>query len=377
MDDTARAARPRRTPGNWLYELTLLTGLWALPFALFFGTLNGATPRIYLLCYQISLVFSFMIRLSLLCVETFLVPRLRGPGRAEATHWATEGAAYMAASIVASYAAAFLVDAFVEKDFLDSPRSYVVSGLFTLLFSTLFGGIAYARVFYRQALDRAAQVERIRAELARAELRALRAQINPHFLFNTLNTIAALIAENPRAAEDVVTRLAEVFRYALTSAQREHSRLGDELEFLRAYLEIERSRMGERLTLVERIEPGLEALPVPSLLLQPLVENAVRYAVAGRPDGGTITLAAHRDGESLVIEIADDGPGFMVGTAPKGHGVGLESVRERLRLAGPGHAFEIESSPEHGTRARLTLPTQPASHRPVTPVPSEVLKCDD
>src|ERR1043166_3616659 len=121
-----------------------------------------------------------------------------------------------------------------------------VSGMFAVAFSLLVGGIIYARVFYRQAVSRAVALERMRAELARAELRALRAQVNPHFLFNTLNTIAALINENPAAAEDVVTRLADVFRHALTSSGREHTRLADELEFVRAWLAIEAARVGRR-----------------------------------------------------------------------------------------------------------------------------------
>src|SRR5258708_12584582 len=116
-------------------------------------------------------------------------------------------------------------------------------------------------------------LERRQGELGCAELRALRAQVNPHFLFNTLNTIAALINENPAAAEDVVTRLADVFRHALTASGREHTRLADELEFMRSWLAIERARFGDRLRVVEDIEPGLPAVPLPWLLFQPLIEN--------------------------------------------------------------------------------------------------------
>src|ERR1043166_8531922 len=193
-----------------------------------------------------------------------------------------------------------------------------VSGMFAVAFSLLVGGIIYARVFYRQAVSRAVALERMRAELARAELRGRRAQGNPHFLFKTLNTIDALINENPAAAEDVVTRLADVFRHALTSSGREHTRLADELEFVRAWLAIERARFGDRLRVVEEIEPGLDDVPVPGLLFQPLIENAVRYAVAPRAEGGTITLRVRRDpaGDTLTAEIADDGPGFVPGVRP-------------------------------------------------------------
>lgn len=367
----------RRTSLDWLLQLTVYSALWAIPFALFFGTMYGAEFGTYWLCFKISLVFSFLIRVALLMVELWVVPRLRDTANANRAHWATEGATYTGAAVAASFLAAFLIDRFLWPEFLRGPRAWIVSGMFSLLFSILFGGIAYARVFYRQALDRAAQVERIRAELAQAELRALRAQIHPHFLFNTLNTIAALINENPRDAEDVVTRLAEVFRYVLASAQREHTRFGDEIEFLRAYLEIERSRLGDRLRLIESIEPGLEDIPVPGLLLQPLVENAVRYAVAARTGGGTITIRARREDAALIIEVADDGPGFLPGAAPQGHGVGLESVRERLRLAGPGHAFAITSGLGEGTCATLTLPLRPTPRPNIPPTSQEVLPCVD
>ena len=207
-----------------------------------------------------------------------------------------------------------------------------------------------------------------------AELRALRAQVNPHFLFNTLNSIAALIHENPAAAEDVVTRLADVFRHALTASGREHTRLADELEFLRSWLAIEHVRFGDRLRVVEDVEPGLDDVPVPGLLFQPLIENAVRYAVAPRAEGGTITLRVRRDpsGDTFTAEIADDGPGFSPGGRPRGNGVGLESVRERLRLGGAKHGFALESAPGRGTRARITLPLAPGPlprlERAITPV---------
>src|SRR5262249_22683924 len=106
------------------------------------------------------------------------------------------------------------------------------------------------------------------------------------------------------------------------------------------------------------VEPGLDDVPVPGLLFQPLIENAVRYAVAPRPAGGTVTLRVRRDpsGDTFTAEIADDGPGFSPGARPRGHGVGLESVRERLRLGGPGHASALDSAPGAGTRVRVTLP---------------------
>ena len=349
---------PRREPkpprNHLLYFL--FTPLWALPFTVFFGLLNGSTWETYRISFAVSLVFSFSIRYALLASERWLVPAILDAFGSKRAHWIVEGVTYTLTSILASYVAAVFAQRFVWPHFLDSTSAWVATGLYSLLFATLFSGLIYARVFYRQAVERAAQVERIRAELAQAELRALRAQMNPHFLFNTLNAIASLIAEDPDAAEDVVTRLADVFRYALTSSDREHVTLGDELAFLRSYLQIERVRLGERLRVVETVEPGVEAALVPGLLLQPLVENAVRYAVAERAEGGTVRLEARRVGDAVELLVADDGPGFTPGAPVRGHGVGLESVRERLRLAGPDHTFTVDSAPGRGTRVLVTLP---------------------
>ncbi len=347
-----RENRPRRNPLTYF----LVTPLWAIPFTLFFGLLNGSTWETYKISFAVSLVFSFSIRYALLAAEMWIVPNVLKASGSPHPHWIVEGVTYSLTSILGSYVAALIVQTFVYPRFLNTPEAWVATGLYALLFATLFSGIIYARVFYRQAIERAQQVERIRAELAQAELRALRAQINPHFLFNTLNAIASLIAENPVAAEDVVTRLADVFRYALTSSSREHAKLADELAFLRSYLAIERVRLGDRLRVVEQIEPGVEGALLPSLLLQPLVENAVLYAVAPRESGGTIRIEARRVGDMLEILVADDGPGFREGAGPSGHGVGLESVRERLRLAGAGHELTVHSTPGRGARLLVTLP---------------------
>jgi two-component system, LytTR family, sensor kinase len=361
-----------------IMSLILAPLLWAIPFALFFGTLYGAGWTTYGYAYVVSLVFAVVIRSATVLAERVVVPKLRRRAGSGSYPWYLDAAVYMAVSVTASYLAAIIVDRFLVRGFLGSPRAWLISGMFAVAFTLLVGGIIYARIFYRQAVSRAVALERMQAELARAELRALRAQVNPHFLFNTLNTIAALISENPAAAEDVVTRLADVFRHALTASGREHTRLADELEFLRSWLAIERVRFGDRLRVVEDIEPGLEDVPVPGLLFQPLIENAVRYAVAPRAEGGTVSLRVRRDpsGETLTAEIADDGPGFVPGVRPSGHGVGLESVRERLRLGGAGHAFELDTAPGMGTRVRVTLPIAPIPSASLADALAVAAECD-
>jgi signal transduction histidine kinase len=359
IDEIECAPEPRPA---WrkLFRMAWRMALLGIPFAIFFGTLFGPGDwRGYVRAYEISLVFGYTIMLALWAWEHFGIPALRRR-LAAPPPWFMITVGYMVVSMLASYLAAGIVHFTLLPGMLGSARSAAVSGMFAFLFTLLFGGIATASTFYRQAVARARAVEQARAELAQAELRALRAQINPHFLFNTLNSIASLIAVEPRAAEETTTRLAEVFRYALQGSERERAPFGAELEFLRSYLAIERTRFGDRLRVEERIEPGLESILVPSLLLQPIVENAVRHGISGRPEGGTLGLAARRSGDLLVIEVTDDGPGMDGSTAPGGTGFGLHSVRERLRAAGPPHTLSIDSAPGRGSRVRITVPATPA-----------------
>jgi len=352
--------RPRDNALRGFVRMLWRQPLWAIPFALFFGTLYGSSRFSYLLAYQMSLIFAYCVGVALWATRYFVDPRLRTPERELQSNW-TVGAWYAGMATLGSYVGAVIIHFTVMPGFLGGWRAVVTSGLFTLLFVALFSGISFAQHFYRQAVERARAVEQARAELAQAELRALRAQIHPHFLFNALNSIAALIAVDPRAAEETTTQLADVFRYTLRASGQEHVPLGDELEFLRTVLAIERTRFGERLKVVERIEPGLETLPVPSLLLQPLVENAVRHGLAPRTEGGTLTLTARRDHELLRITVEDDGLGMSPGAPARGTGFGLHSVRERLRVAGPPHRIDLDSGPGRGTRIEITLPVQPSN----------------
>jgi signal transduction histidine kinase len=351
---TQRSSRP-----VWreLLDIAWQQPFWAVPFAIFFGTIYGANWATYKGAYLASLVFAFTIRVGLVGVERVVLPRLqrRVPGK-RGLPIPVEIAVYTGASLLLSFLAAFILGQTIMPGMLGSLRSVAINGMFALLFSVLIGGIAYAFHFYRESVAHARAVESMRAELAQAELRALRAQINPHFLFNTLNSIASLIPSNPVAAEEMTTRLAEIFRYALRASERELAPLGEELSFLRSLLDIERARFGDRLRVIEEIAQGLETTPVPSLLLQPLVENAVRYAVAPRPQGATIRLSAQRDGDVLVLTVSDDGPGMADAADPSGNGFGLHAVRERLRAGGFPDALTIDSSPGRGTRVEIRLP---------------------
>jgi len=197
---------------------------------------------------------------------------------------------------------------------------------------------------------REAEIRGVRARvLAReAELRALRAQIDPHFLYNCLNSIAALTAEDPGGARRMCLLMADFLRRSLTLGRREHVPLGDELSLVRDYLAIETIRFGPRLTVVETVEEICLDCPVPPLLLQPLVENAVRHGIAQIVEGGSIRIAALRDPEGVVITV--DNPRNEERAGGRGAGLGLENVRERLQAL-------------HGDRARLDVASTSAGYQ--------------
>jgi|GEM_PF-1373699 len=172
--------------------------------------------------------------------------------------------------------------------------------------------------------------ERLKRLLTEAELKALRTQVDPHFLFNTLNTILDLISTNPQQAERMTERLAECFRYALANHSRALSTLDEELSFARQYLEIEQVRFGDRLRVQLSRGDALGNEAVPSLLLQPLLENAIRHGLASVREGGCVSVQAHREGERLHLRIEDDGVGLRPGFAEHA-GIGLRNVQDRLR----------------------------------------------
>ncbi len=218
-------------------------------------------------------------------------------------------------------------------------------------------GTEMALRFFRQVQEKERQEERLKALATEAELKALKAQINPHFLFNTLNTIAELIHADSDKAETTVERLAEMFRYVLNGSERGLVSVEEELAFLDDYLEIERVRYGDRLRITREVAPEALDLLVPSLVLQPLVENTLRHGLAA--DGSIdLGITIHTDGTRAVIAISDRGPGMpadhKIGQGP-GHG--LYNVDQRLRKTyGETFGLGISANQPQGTIVTLTIP---------------------
>ena len=185
-------------------------------------------------------------------------------------------------------------------------------------------------------------------------------QLHPHFLFNTLHSISALIRRDPDAADKMIARLGDFLRLTLENSGAQEVSLQKELEFLKCYLEIERVRFQDRLTTRLDIEPRALDAAVPNLILQPIVENAIRHGVAPRSAPGHVEISAKRGERALRIQVRDNGPGLSAITAPDDafrEGLGLTNTRARLaRLYGAAHRFELEDAPGGGLLVTLEIP---------------------
>jgi signal transduction histidine kinase len=248
--------------------------------------------------------------------------------------------------------------------FLSDDRRLLQSAVRTL-------AVVLENVRFRQEQIRQREREEHLSHLAaRSELRALRAQINPHFLFNALNAIAGLIPEQPQLAEETVEQLAEVFRYALRKSEKEWVRLDEEVEFVMSCLRVEQARFGERLTVRVAVEPSLGAIPVPAMSIQPLVENAIKHGTSLAEAGGRLELEALLEGGNLRVEVVDNGPGFprdfSLGDENAGHG--LRNIADRLRgYYGNGAQLKWERR-DGNTRVMLLIPCPAAAELPERPL---------
>jgi len=233
----------------------------------------------------------------------------------------------------------------------------------TFMYFTILGCI-HAIGYFAEARQREAQAARLAAQVAEARLSALRMQLHPHFLFNSLNAITVLVRDQDTVnAARMLDLLSDVLRQVLRSDQTHETSLSSELSFLERYLAIEQVRFSDRLKVQFDIDPTLMGAAVPAFVLQPLVENALRHGIARRADGGTVNVSARRDGDVLVLSVADDGPGTAGAGPPEpttGNGLGLANTRERLTTLYGDHAsIELQTRADDrftGTIATVRLP---------------------
>jgi sensor histidine kinase YesM len=234
----------------------------------------------------------------------------------------------------------------------NSSENYGIYGLILLL-NQVFR--YYRR--YREGELRASQLE---TQLTQAQLQALKMQLHPHFLFNTLHSISALLHRDPDTADRMIARLGDFLRLTLDNSGAQEVSLEKELEFLKCYLDIERVRFQDRLTTSLDVEPRALDSRVPNLILQPIVENALRHGLSRRAAPGRLEISAKRDNGSLRIQVRDNGPGLAAVKGEAGRvreGVGLSNTRARLeQLYGGAHRFSIENAPGGGLLVTLEIP---------------------
>lgn len=233
--------------------------------------------------------------------------------------------------------------------------------------------------YYQRYRERERRTVELEGQLARAQLQALRMQLNPHFLFNALNTIAALIHEQPEIADRTVTRLSELLRASLDRSNDQEIPLAQELDFLDRYLAIEQTRFGDRLRVAIEVPDPLREAFVPALVLQPIVENAIRHGIEEREADGRIVIRATRRDGQLELTVTDNGPGLAAGeTRFKREGIGLSNTRSRLRhLYGECHGLELRPAEGGGLEVRIHLPLRTSSDPVPQPQhPAVVIGCN-
>jgi len=354
--------------------LLLLAAGMVASAALFATTLAWLNPLAYgrpvewKVPFVVNLSF-FVVWAALLPIVFFFARRLpMGPGR-----WKRTIPMQLLLSIVLSLAHLVLVEVIMRSLHVRRPGNYGELNFWnTVSFSIAvnlqasmalywtLAGLAYAREYYRGYQEQSLRASRQETQLTRARLQALEAQLAPHFLFNTLNSISSLVDHDAPAARKMITRLGDLLRYSLQSRERKEVRLDEEWEATARYLEIERTRYADRLVVAFQIGPDAISCAVPALMLQPLVENCVRHGVTRSLVPVHLFVSAAIVDDRLRIEVRDDGPGADLERVR--FGVGIANVRARLEhLYGDEQTLSIETSPGKGFAVRVGLPAHPAA----------------
>ena len=231
-------------------------------------------------------------------------------------------------------------------------RISVITGVLPFITVAL---AAHALVARSRAQERSLETERVRSQLAESRLEALTAQLQPHFLFNTLQGISTLIGRDPVAADKMLTSLSDLLRDVLRRGDRREIELGEELRVLDSYLDISRARFGDRLTITVDVDDAAHRAFVPFFVLQPLVENAIHHGISSHAGAGHVEISARRNGNHLLLMVTDDGPGVVTTDAQRG--IGLANTKARLQeLYGPEQRLELGRPDGGGFRVLVSIP---------------------
>jgi len=311
----------------------------------------------------ISVLFGNVVGFTALVSSLVLFPRLQAFPRV--ARMVVLGLALISGAVAGTALVLYLFPLFILQDIRLAVAIAAINGVLALIVGSVVHVYEGLRLRLAESLREVEEVRlvesRLKEQAARAELAALQARINPHFFFNTLNTISSLLEADPAKAEEMVQTLAHLFRYTFKVADAGPVPLDEELRFVEGYLTIEQARFGSRLRVVWDVDPRVRPAPVPGLLLQPIVENAVTHGIAPLEGGGTVRISAHRTGDFLEIEVQDDGAGF--GDDPERlvkEGHGLHNIRQRLHTLYAGRA-SLHLGPAatgRGSVTRLQIPAQ-------------------
>ena len=325
------------------------------------STIANDQPWEFLVLVLITTITGFSISVVLSVIYGWLIQQ-----RALVTWSATAVVLAVAVSLY-SFIDAWVLQLYYADEQTGFAQRFV--GIFSYDLTVLgaWSALYYAINFFLQVEEQADRLERLEAQATSAQLAMLRYQLNPHFLFNTLNSISTLVLlKQTEPANAMLTRLSGFLRHTLVTQPGGKVSVAQEVETLKLYLDIERMRFEERLRTVFKIEPAAAKASIPSLLLQPLVENAIKYAVSPQEEGARISLTAQVIGNRLRVIVADTGPGSQAAVArvsdslSKGTvstGVGLANIRDRLAQAyGEDHRFQIDNPPEGGFTVTIEIP---------------------
>jgi two-component system LytT family sensor kinase len=361
--------RPWMPPARWIFVTATLLGLFSTLQAYRLSTLN-MKPM------DIQATDLLVLNLAYWYVPALLLPtifRLAYRFRLDSVSWhplGLHGAAAFSFSIV-HFGAMIGVRTLLWPNAGKPPdwtwasfgqRIFLGNLDWSLMTYTTIVGLAYALWYHRESQASALNAARLETRLVETRLRTLEAELHPHFLFNTLHAISTLIHSKPDAADRMISRLSDLLRLTFDRTGSARISLQEELEFLQKYLEIEQTRFQDRLGVTFEIDPDTLDAEVPRLILQPLVENAIKHGLSPKPGHGLITITAERRNGSLSLEVRDNGVGLNPRSRARLHeGVGLSNTRDRLDcLYGSAHKLEF-SDGNGGLAVRLEFPFQPSS----------------
>lgn len=364
--DSGKARKAVKWLGIWM--------VWTL-FALFFASqfaLQNQFSRNPVSFWQILLwqMVSGYIWFAISPLILFLADRFPFDG----DRWKRSLSVHLVACVVIAFVQ-LAVDAFVltrlgyppNREFANFGEAYRFFVFVNLHLSILIYwgvvGIKSTFGYYQKYRERELRTSQLEARLAQSRLHMLKTQLQPHFLFNTLNDISELIHRDPDAADRMITELSDLLRISFQNLEVEEVSLAEELDFLKKYLAIEQMRFRERLKITIDADAETLGANVPNMLLQPLVENAIKHGIGPRAEGGRIVISALRNNGSLELQIKDDGLGIASGDlADLNEGVGLSNTRRRLRhLYGERHQFELKRAENDGISVVIKLPFREAN----------------